>query len=188
MLANSSNRSRTMLGISQNTVMVHEDSTANLEYPVTFTVELDGNQTLKVDSLFTYNPSTDTLTVGHITGVVSQNEVSPVVDDIAYHLIGTADDPSAGSIDTTLNAGVNLSYTRKSSGENQLAVRSGDSQLCLFKTPTHPTDHGYKLRYTSSPSEFTIVQTTGGVDEVIMTISASGDVSFANDLTIGGVF
>jgi len=187
-ITNSNFNARSILGLHRDKVFTSSDTLSNSQLTVPFLQQNLGNVVTNNDSSFNYNPYTKTLSVPNITGVVSQNEVSPVVDDIAYHLIGTADDPSAGTIDTTLNADVNLSYTRKSSGENQLTIRSDDSQLCLFKTPTHPNDHGYKLRYNSSPSEFTIVQTTGGVDEVIMTISASGDVSFANDLTIGGVF
>jgi hypothetical protein len=187
------NNNRTVLGLSQNTVFTEEDVTSADPHFITFAEDSEeGNQTLETASGLTYTPSTDTLSVGHITGVASQVQVTVDDDNFTYRLTGTPDDPSSGTIDTTLYADNQLTYKIQApSNISQLAVRSVDAQMCLFKSLlVDPNDYGYKLRYLTSTDQFTIVRTVSGVDTVIMTIDNtdktifSGDVYIDSDMTI----
>jgi hypothetical protein len=173
---NSTNNNQ-VLGIRGNTAYVRRDETSNKEYPVTYASRTNGRgDMIQLSSTnMTYNPSTDTLTVGDVTGVASQVKIQNINDDTTYSITAIAEDPTPGNVDATLCADRSFTARIRSTGPQNLEVRSDDSGLALYKTPTI-SDNGYRLRYVTADDKFYISKVDSDVDTDVITINSSANV------------
>lgn len=171
---NATSASTATTATTANNVFVTSTPTTNLTYFVNFTILSSGSSPIRADTAFTYNPSTDTLTVPNLNGTAlnaTNAAILPTTDNVNYHV-----NFSQQSGNNRIRSNPSLTYNPQL---NKLDVNSGEVSCSTLSTPLIKPSLGILTLETNSLTilgdETQLLQaTSGGNSGQFLKITISG--------------